>query len=391
MKILMILEGDFPPDERVEKEALTLIAARHEIYVAAYTFKRINGIKLEQYRGINIFKKHISLFIYKSSVGALNFPFYFNYWRKYLNQISRQINPDVMHVHDLPLAKIGYELKQKYNAGFVLDLHENFPALLKVSKHTNTLFGKLLSSNRQWRRYEKKFVFKADEVIVVIDEAKSRISGYRINKSQPIVVMNTLDERIIPAIRNKKVNSNVLFYSGGITSHRGLDIVIRALPAVVKEIDGFEFWIVGKGNEMEKLIKLTKNLELEKNVVFHDWKSFSDMFDLMSLAYVTIIPHLKNAHTDTTIPNKLFQYMYLNKPVISSDCVPIKRILEETGCGLVYTFNNPDELAKKIVWVFKDHDEYRKLAENGKNFITGKYNWENEGGKIIGLYAKLSG
>jgi len=39
MKILMVLEGEFPPDNRVEKEAVSLIEAGHEVHIACYSKK----------------------------------------------------------------------------------------------------------------------------------------------------------------------------------------------------------------------------------------------------------------------------------------------------------------------------------------------------------------
>jgi len=385
----MVLEVDFPPDERVEKEALSLIEGGHEIFIACYSLKQTEDLAISNYKGIHICKKRLSSFLYKSGVGALKFPFYFNFWRNFLHKVITELNPDAVHVHDLPLARIGYEIGTTYNIPFVLDLHENYPALLSVSKHTNTFLGKILSSNLQWQKYEKNYVEKADEVIVVIDEARDRLLPFRSGKSQPVVVMNTLDERIVPAIGRKDVFSPVLYYSGGVTPHRGLDIVIRAIPKVLLSFPSFEFWIVGKGNEETNLKLLAKKLSVKDHVVFHGWKNFSDMFGLMALSYAAIIPHTKNAHTDSTIPNKLFQYMYYQKPIISSNCIPIERIVHETHCGLIYRHDEPDDLADKIVRIYSNRVECRKFAENGKKAITSEYSWVNDQRRLIELYSRL--
>jgi len=389
MRILMVLEVDFPPDERVEKEALSLIEGGHEVFIACYSLKQPEDIAISDYKGIHVYKKRLSSFRYKSGVGALKFPLYFNFWRKYLGKVVDDIKPHAIHIHDLPLARVGLEFRTKYNIPFVLDLHENYPALLSVSKHTNTFLGKILSSNRQWQRYEKKFVSEADEVIVVIDEARNRLLPCRSGKSQPVVVMNTLDERIVPVIGPKEILSPVLYYSGGVTPHRGLDVVIRSVPKILRSIPAFEFWIVGKGNEENNLRQLADKLAVKEHVIFHGWKNFSEMFQLMALSYAAIIPHSKNAHTDSTIPNKLFQYMYYHKPVISSNCIPIERIVHEAECGLIYRHDDPDDLAEKIITLFSEKAAYRRYAENGVKAITSKYNWVNDHRKLIDLYSGL--
>jgi hypothetical protein len=65
------------------------------------------------------------------------------------------------------------------------------------------------------------------------------------------------------------------------------------------------------------------------------------MIELLSKSDAAIIPHLRTENNDATYPHKLFQYMYLEIPVISSDCVPLKRILSEAEAGFIYKSNSP--------------------------------------------------
>ena len=169
----MVLERDFPPDLRVENEIKSLISKNHQVVLACYTTKEEDSEF--DWNGCKVYKKQISNFIYKSSVGALKLPFYFNFWRKHIHSIIKKEKVEAIHIHDLPLARIGYEMKVKYDIKFTLDLHENWPAYLSVSKHTNSAIGKILSSNLQWQDYEIKYCNKADNIIVVVDEARNRL------------------------------------------------------------------------------------------------------------------------------------------------------------------------------------------------------------------------
>jgi hypothetical protein len=173
MKILMVLEKDFPPDLRVENEMKSLLEAHHTVILASFTFTGTD--RIEEWNDCKIFKTRISKFIHKSSVGALKFPFYFNFWENCLTTIIEKEKPDAIHVHDLPLARVGVNMKYKFGIKLILDLHENWPAFLRISKHANTFLGKLLSSNSEWEKYEINSCNKADYVIVVIEEAKERL------------------------------------------------------------------------------------------------------------------------------------------------------------------------------------------------------------------------
>ena len=54
------------------------------------------------------------------------------------------------------------------------------------------------------------------------------------------------------------------------------------------------------------------------------------------MADICIIPHEKCELTNTTVPNKLFEYFCYGKHVIVSDAAPLKRIINETNSGIVF-------------------------------------------------------
>ena len=362
MKILMVLDNEFPPDTRVENEIETLAKAGHEIHLACLTFW--NRKEFEQKDNYFIHRKKISKFIFKTSVGCLKFPFYFNFWRKYLSELFRKYPFKAIHIHDLPLGIVGYEFKKKYNIPLILDLHENWPALLQMAIHTNTVFGKILSSNKQWRKYEKDILLKADKIITVVEEMKERLVKLGIVPNKIFIVSNTLkiDSFQVP---DKKPDPNyfTLFYAGGLNYHRGLQVVIKALPKIIKKIPNIRFWIIGKGSYQKELEKLVEKLELQQSVKFRGWKNQTEIADLLVQSDIALIPHLKYEHTDSTIPHKLFQNMYAKKPVIASNCNPIKRIINKSKCGLVY--ENENRLTECLL-KFHNHPEIRKgMGGNG--------------------------
>ncbi len=71
----MILENDFPPDDRVEKEALSLIHAGHEVHIACLS--RTRKLFIEDYKSIIIYKYEINQLLYKLSAALIVLPFYF--------------------------------------------------------------------------------------------------------------------------------------------------------------------------------------------------------------------------------------------------------------------------------------------------------------------------
>jgi glycosyltransferase involved in cell wall biosynthesis len=380
----MVLDREFPPDIRVENEIDALVGAGHTVHIACYTRK--NKPAFEKTEKVTIHRKPISSLIYKSSVASLTLPFYCRFWKKFLEQILTSQHFDVVHVHDLPLVGLGVHLKKIFKLKLVADLHENWPAFLSISKHSTTFTGRIVSPLFMWRRYEKMVLMLSDAVVVVVDEARKRLIDLGINNQKIFVVSNTINlhemNSLSPATKHQEI---ILYYAGGINYHRGLQNVIKAMhksgnPRLL-------FMILGEGSYKDELMRLVEKLALTQQVIFCGYQPFNKVMEMLSDADYALIPHLKSEHTDSTIPHKLFQYMYMQKPVIASDCLPIKRILEETGAGITYPSVNINYLSELLNQL--EALNYSGMAAKGRNAVIEKYNWNVDSNVLLNLYKEF--
>ena len=99
---------------------------------------------------------------------------------------------------------------------------------------------------------------------------------------------------------------------------------------------------------------------------------------------------VRNPHTETNLPHELFAFMLLGLPVIASDCAPQKRVVEETGCGVVSKADDPDDLARQIVSLARDPDACERLANAGRQATETKYNWDIEARKLAAAYERIN-
>lgn len=382
MKILMMLENNFPPDTRVENEIHSLQEEGHEVHIACLKTKE--NTKINSFGSTIIHRFEISEFVRKSSVGALAFPFYFNFWSKRVYRLFADYKYDAIHVHDLPLAAVGFRIKKRFGVRFILDLHENWPALLEISEHTKTFLGKLLFSVKQWKAYEKRYLLRADEVVVVVEEAKQRVVGLGVEESKVHVVSNTQNLEEFAFEAYPKPDSKIRFvYGGGVTYHRGLQYVLQAAARIQSE--NFEIRIVGAGRYLRKLQELARELNIENKICFYGWRDRQELLKLIAESDVALIPHVKSDHTDSTIPHKLFQYLYTEKPILASNCQPIERIIKETCGGWIYPFSDIDHLAGVMQQIIDGALDLKAFSK-GRPLVVEKYNWDKDKLKLQAIY-----
>ena len=396
MKIGMLLDKEFYGDMRVENEVRLLAENGFDIYVYCFTFDGI--YREEDYYGAKIINLPVSR-KYTRKLRALTNTI-FNFYPDYLyNLIKKYIIRDeisVLHIHDLYLFEVGLKIKNSLqNLLLVGDLHENYVEGLKHYKFANSFPGNLLISIPKWEKAEIEWCNQFDQLITVIDEAVSRYVGLGIDEAKINVVANyvnrsnflseTPNEDIINRL-NKKFS---LLYIGGFDIHRGLESVVKAMPKICKKIVDVELVLVGRGINEPDLKKLAKELGVEDKISFEGFQQASLLPSYILGSQICLIPHLKTVHTDNTIPHKLFHYMSLEKPVVASDCNPIKRIIEDTNSGYIYESNNEIALAERIISLFEDEELRIEMGRNGKRGVEEKYNWEKTGKNLIELYKKI--
>lgn len=390
-KIGMLLDGEFPPDLRVENEMRSLAEIGYEVHLLCYDF---SGQKPETeifLNGITIHRITVSRqFHNKFNALALTIPIYFWFWKKQAKNFIDEFKIDLVHVHDLRLAQVGFWLKKQFKIPYILDLHENYPAALRHYAFTNSLPGKLLISLKQWERYENEQVLKADAIVTVIEEMSQRIESLGVSSEQIFTIpnyinINTFDDQKIAVDINKKDNEVLLFYSGGFDRHRGLETVIKAMSLIQSKNQNVKLNLVGSGRTEQALKDLTMTLKL-KNVIFHGWQPERAIPSFIEACDIGIVPHLKNEHTDFTIPHKLFQYLYKRKPVIVSNCNPLKRLINEMQAGLLFESGDEKDFSEKVLILVNDPTRRNQLAGNGYKSIIQKYNWQICADELARLY-----
>ena len=396
-RVLMLLDKEFPTDDRVEKEAISLIKNGFEVFLLCPDFGC--NPKEEIYNGINIRRFSIKKNTFNKLLGLIQiFPFYKILWLSKVQKIINTHNITIVHIHDLPLCCLINPLKRNSKIKFVADMHENYPAMVSGQEHLKKIPNKYLISIKKWYSLEKKWLHNADLIICTASGMLERLKKQLAGNHNYVLVPNTLDinefkssqERRIDIESKLKTGFNILSY-GVVSEQRGIQYVIEALSLLKDKIHDIMLVILGDGSYLKTLEAQTQKLNIEKNVLFEGWQEQSSLISYMQNTQITIIPHIKSEHTDNTSPNKLFHFMYFGKPVLASNCNYIQEIVEEENCGIIYPYDNPKELAKAIDHLYSNEKERIEMGGNGYKAIINKYNWHSTIVPMIKEYKNLTG
>ncbi|MDP2895881.1 MAG: glycosyltransferase family 4 protein [bacterium] len=397
MNICMVLNGiDFPPDIRVEKEARALISAGHRIFLlCSRTENRParsswNGMEIIRIAPLRCFPiRKLNAFIYVLTLRDLQ-------WKKAIHKLLRTHRIDAFHVHDLAMVGTVLAFARRRGIPVIADLHENYPALARsaFARRKPRLAERFMWPNR-WERLERRWGRRCAHVLVVVDEMKERVVAKGIRPEKITVIENTVDvdqflslpvdDRLVERFRGDFVIS----YIGSFAPHRGLDVVVRAMPRLLRDIPNARLLLVGDGEMMPQLRSLAETMALDDRVLLTGWVTFEKVPSYIAASDVCIVPHISTEQTEASGPHKLFQYMLMAKPVVVSSCRSLRRMIEETGAGAVFKAGDSNSFAETVLKL-RDPATRKTLGEAGRKAASEKYNWDKTSERLLRLYELLS-
>jgi glycosyltransferase involved in cell wall biosynthesis len=394
MRIGMILDAVFPPDPRVENEAVSLVKAGHEVFLFCLKYDTnltdeiINGIQIKRYQSNKL--------EYKLSALAYTVPFYTILMQKKISDFIKKSKIEALHIHDIKIAEAVFNANKKHNLPVVLDLHDSMPEVMKLYPHLQKFPGKYIISPKKWKQKEEEFIKKANKVISVspefIETLQTRLPE---EKDKFVLVPNTIrtsffeDYTIEKSIIEKYKNSFVILYLGDTHIRRGLQTAISSVVKLKEKIPNIKLVIVGKNTTDTILKEQVKELEIEEFVDFEGWQNVTLFQSYILATHVCISPLHRNLQHDVAYANKIFQYMSLGKPLLVSDAIAQKRLIEKTNSGLVHQEKGVNEFTEKVLKLYNDETLRNQLGENGKQFVRNEFSWEQTSKKLLHLYDNL--
>jgi len=391
MRILMLLDRQYPPDIRVENEAISLINNGHVVHILSYRFT--SGKSYEIRKGIHIHRFRIPEQAAKKSLGLiLVLPFFRIIWGFMINKLLRKYKFHAVHIHDLPLCIFTRMLKKK-KLRVVADMHENYPHLVAEQPYMKRFPGKYILPEKKWFRKEKQWLSHADKVVVVAPEMKDRLIREQEIYKHIIVVPNTYNlssfhsEQVsIPELAVRFKNEFVVSYIGGFDASRGIHLLLEASHRLKSQLSQLRLLLVGDGILMDELRELTRSLGITEMVSFEGWQPSSHVKAYIDCSSVCVIPHLRSPQTDNSSPNKLYQYMFAGKPVVTSNCKSLEKMVRETQCGLVFNDSDSSDLADKILYIYNNPELASQMGRKGNDAVVDKYNWDSTVTPLLEAY-----
>ena len=231
---------------------------------------------------------------------------------------------------------------------------------------------------------EKRMYRAADRIVTVGEGYRQQLIERGVEPERIAVIPNGADlKAFVPGQKSERVqeryylpeNAFTIAFVGTIGMASGLDCVIEAAEkcsegSVARPV---RFMLVGDGAERARLEEDVRRKRLS-NVIFTGLVNKDEVRDILRSADACLV-HLRRAELFATVlPSKLFEAFAMQRPVILGLEGEARRLLDEADAGIAIAPEDSAALTSAIGLLADDPDLGRRLGENGRRFVRGKYN-----------------
>ncbi|TDQ38678.1 glycosyltransferase family 4 protein [Aureibacillus halotolerans] len=286
---------------------------------------------------------------------------------------------DIYHFHDPELIGVGLVLKAKgYHV--IYDVHENVAEQM-LHKEWLPFKSVFAAGYRQMER----LAGRAFPLVLAEDSYEALYPP----AWKTWTVRNFPDLTLFPTPPEKK--EPYIVYLGGVSQIRGADVTLDALKLLKDAGTPVRFECIGAMSSADetRLRDKVQQYGLQDLVVFHGRMKAKDAYRIVAKAFAGLAVLEPIGNYVNSYPTKMFEYMALQVPVITSNFPLYQDVVNASSCGFVVDPQDPKEIAESIRTLAADPALVKSVGQSGRAAVERSYNWANENETLQQLYRSL--
>lgn len=313
-----------------------------------------------------------------------------------LDAVARRLRPDVIHVHSpvlnaLPALKVGrrlgipvvYEIRAFWEDAAV--------------DHGSTHEGSW--RYRLTRALETHAIHRAAHVFTICEGLRADIVARGVPHNKVTVIANAVDVNAFalaqppePALRQQwGLNGRtVIGFIGSFYAYEGLDVLIAALPALLRARPDVCLLLVGGGPQEAALKALVAQQNLQNHVVFTGRVAHADVQRYYALVDVLAYPRHSMRLTELVTPLKPLEAMAQGQLFVASDVGGHRELVEHQKTGILFKADDPQALATALLDLLAHPEHWPALRAHGRHFVESVRNWRNSAQHYQAVYEAVT-
>lgn len=309
----------------------------------------------------------------------------------HLNNFQRQLSAsiiDAIKEKNIPIVFTAHDVQAICPAITMMDNEKNICEKCMGGKYLNCIKkkcnkGSTLKSiigalEGEYYRLKNIYKKKIDYIITPSEFYKKKLEQDGIPETRIQHIHNFVD---IKQYEIEILDEGYALYFGRLSEEKGILNLIKAFA----KLESGMLYIAGEGPEKEKIEEIISNNNLQDRVKLLGFLKAEQMKEKIRKCKFVIVPSIWYENC----PYSVMETLAIGKPVIGANIGGIPELVKDNESGLIYEYNNIDDLKSKMEILFNNQELVNKLGKNAKEQATKLYTKEVYYNNIMQIYQKL--
>jgi len=168
----------------------------------------------------------------------------------------------------------------------------------------------------------------------------------------------------------------VLGFLGSFYAYEGLDLLVAAMPAILKQVPEAVLLLVGGGPQQQALEQQIKQLGLEQQVLMPGRVPHSVVNSYYSLVDLLVYPRKSMRLTELVTPLKPLEAMAQGKLLLASDVGGHHELIEDGKTGWLFKKDDLADLTNKVVQILQQQSQ-PQILQQALDYVRHQRTWRN--------------
>ena len=180
------------------------------------------------------------------------------------------------------------------------------------------------------------------------------------------------------------------FYIGWLSFERAFNTLVESFTQLKKSYPHFVVHLFGRRQFTdEDLMNISAFTQVRDQLHFYGYTDQRQAFPVAARATAGLALLRPVGDYPESYTTKLFEYMALGLPVITSDFSLYRAVVDQYACGFCVSPDDPTAVTQALLFLIEHPDEAKAMGERGRKAVEVAYNWRTEAKKLITFYITI--
>jgi glycosyltransferase involved in cell wall biosynthesis len=307
--------------------------------------------------------------------------------RRKAYRLALKENADIYHFHDPELIPFGLLLRLK-GKKVIYDIHENVTESMKMKKWLpfKWLFIQLYLMFDRIAAKSFELILAEHAYVPIYKKRYPGKQTHLVENFAPLTILNNYQQ-----FRRSDCEQNI-FYIGSFNEEYCYKQVLETVYHLIGKGWKHKLYIIGyvSADDWAEINQLSYFQQIRQQIVFTGYLRMNEGYELSRNCAVGFSFVSPNINVRDSLPRKLYEYMAIGLPVISSNFPTYESLVNKLQTGVCVDSQQPEMMAERTWKLLNDPEALDRYAANGIEAVTSTYNWEKEEQALLAIYDKLA-